>query len=209
MLSQPAPVIVNPDLFHFFVRKMIRRITGGDGGDKRAVGNQTLAMFALICKKLHRFIQPRLDRRFYTGRPHHPRVVLDNITSMKEYRRDVINEMRPVIKRLAPNVTSEQIEIRCTYALQFVIKTGYDLHGVVRVQHVTPALISVHVYSNSVSRTNCKKELEFLVYLPFDTRGRYVVLDNAHEKRITSRDFHEVLQQRITAAFNRGDFPLA
>jgi hypothetical protein len=210
MLSLPVPVIDNPDWLQAYVRKMIRRFARGEGGDKRAVGNQTLAMFALVCKKLNKFIQPRLDRRFYTDRPHHPRVVLDDITLMKTYRRDVIKEMLSAIKRLAPNVTSEWVEMRGGIsALQVVVKTGYVLHGFVRVVHVTPAVISVHVYSNSVSRTNCKRELEFLVYLTFDTRGWYVVLDNIHEKRIHIRDFHEVLRQRITAAFKRGDFPLA
>jgi hypothetical protein len=49
----------------------------------------------------------------------------------------------------------------------------------------------------------------FLVYITFDTRGRYVVLDTSHEKRITILDFHEQLRKRITDAFERGDCPLA
>ncbi len=111
------------------------------------------------------------------------------------------------MKQLAPKVTSKAIDMDGMSAMEFVVKTGNKYHSRIRVRHETPASISVHVYS--VSAHDFKDELEFLVYLTFDTQGWYVVLDNIRNKRIHTRDFHEVLRQRITAAFKRGDFPLA
>jgi hypothetical protein len=207
MFFQPAPVIVHPDLFHAFVRKMIRDIARGDNGEAEAVGNQTLAMFAVVCKKLNKFMRKRLTSRFYTGRPHHPLVVLSDITRMKEYRQRVIEGMHQAIKELAPNVSSDYIEIRSMPVLQFFVKTGDNFHGRVWVKKITPSLISVHVHS--VSNQRFRKETEFDVYVTFDTQGRYVVVDDVHGNRITRLDFHELLRQRITAAINRGDVLLA
>jgi hypothetical protein len=201
-------ITVNPDLFHAFVRKMIRDIARGGGGDAQAVSNQTLAMFALVCQKLHKFMQRRLDRRFYTGRAHHPRVVFEDITDMKEYRKDVIDGLRAMIKGLAPNVTTMFGDLpKHGYGMEAIVKTGYNCHGRVWVEYLAPSLLNVRVFSVSGRRFN--EQIVFLVYITFDTRGRYVVLDTSHEKRITIPDFHEQLRKRITDAFKRGDCPLA
>jgi hypothetical protein len=207
MSSMPLPVIDNPDWLQDFARKMIHYIASGEGGDERAVGNQTLAMFAAACKEFHQFCKPLLGPRFYTGRVHHPRINNSDVTLMKQFRADSINRLFPVMEQLAPKVIRWPINMGETPAMEFVVKTGNTYHGRVRVKHETPASISVHVYSMSDQRF--KEELEFLVYLTFDTQGWYVVLDNIHGKRIHTRVFHEVLRQRITAAFKRGDFPLA
>ncbi len=126
---------------------------------------------------------------------------------MKEYRQRVIKGMRQAIKGLAPNVSSDCIEIRSMPVLQFFVKTGDDYHGRVWVKKLTPSLILVHVHL--VSNQRFRRETEFHVYVTFDTQGRYVVVDDASENRITRLDFHELLRQRITAAFNRGDVRLA
>jgi hypothetical protein len=207
MSSMPLPVFDHPDWLQAYVRKTIRRFAMGEGGDERAVGNQTLAMFAVVCKKLNKFIQPLLDPRFYTEGVHHPRINNFDVTLMKKFRADSINRLFPVMEQLALKVIRWPIDMGGTFAMEFVFKTGNTYHGRVRVKLESPASISVHVYSMSDQRF--KEELEFLVYLTFDTQGWYVVLDNIHGKRIHTRVFHEVLRQRITAAFKRGDFPLA
>jgi hypothetical protein len=208
MFSQPASVITNPDLFHAIVRKIIRDIARGDGGDKQAVSNQTLATFALTCQKLHKFMQRRLDRRFYSGRPHHPLFEWWRVTAMKEYRISVINGMRQEMNGLAPDVNTLFGDLpKHGYGMESIVKTEDNYHGRVWVECLAPSLLNVRVFS--VSGRRFVEQIQFLVYITYDTQGRYVVVDNIHGKRITKPDFHQLLRKRITDAFSRGDCPLA
>lgn len=201
--------IVHPHLFHAFVRDIMRDIATGDGRNApAALGNHTLAMLALTCTKLRKFMQRRLDRRFFTGRPHHPRVVLEDITDMKEYRKEVIDGLRAMIKGLAPNVTTVFGQLpKHGYGMEAMVMTGYNCHGRVWVQVLSVSLLNIRVFS--VSGRDFNEQIVFPVYITFDTRGRYVVLDSSKEKRITILTFHDQLRERITDAFKRGDCPLA
>jgi len=201
--TSPVSGVTNPDLFHVFVRKMVRRIVRGDGGEMDRVGNQTLCTLALVCKKLHKFIQPRIDQRFYTGRPHHPRVVLYDITRMKEYRQRVVEAMRVMMKGLGTNVSVDRIEVRSSPVLQFIIKTGDVYNGRVWVKPVAPSLVLVEMHS--VHSQRFRKETEFPVHLTFDTQGWYVVVDDVKGNRIPRLEFLDLLKQRITDVCSRGE----
>jgi hypothetical protein len=201
--------IVHPHLFHAFVLKMIRDIVRGDGRNApAALGNHTLAMLAATCRKFKKLTKRRLDRRFYSGRPHHPRFDWPQVTCMKDYRKNVIDGLRVMIKGLAPTVTTVFGDLpKHGYGMESIVQTDYIQHGRVWVQYLAPSLLNVRVFS--VKNWRFIEQIQFLVYITFDTQGRYVVVDNIHGKRITRLDFHQLLRKRITDAFKRGDCPLA
>jgi hypothetical protein len=123
-----------------------------------------------------------------------------------EYRKNVIDGLRAMIKGLAPNVTTMFGQLpKHGYGMEAMVMTGHNCHGRVWVEYLAPSLLNVRVFSGR----GFNEQIVFLVYITFDTRGRYVVLDSSKEKRITILTFHDQLRKRITDAFKRGDCPLA